>query len=72
MPGGWPFVQPGEKRMGILIRGYANDSISVLHHNRMEDFESMERTDGRHRDGDLVKNRHTTDVEERESDVAEH
>ena len=28
----------------------------------MEDFESLERSDGRHRDGDIVKNRHTTDV----------
>ena len=32
----------------------------------MEDFESLERTDGRHRDGDIVKNRHTIDVQNRD------
>lgn len=36
------------------------------HHQLLKDFESLERTDGRHRDGDVVKNRHTTDVPTRE------
>mgnify|MGYP001825866230 CR=1 FL=1 len=32
----------------------------------MEDFESLERPEGRHRDGDIVVNRHTTDVVQRD------
>lgn len=36
------------------------------HHHIMEDFESLERTDGRQVEGVEVVNRHTTDVETRE------
>jgi beta-galactosidase len=50
---------------GIEIHGIPSVDFSV-HHNIMEDFESLERTDGRHRDGDIVKNRHTTDVKPRD------
>lgn len=57
----WLALYSKEKKHGILIKGFPTIDFSA-HHNRMEDFESMERTDGRHRDGDIVKNRHTTDV----------
>lgn len=50
---------------GIMIMGLPFVDVSA-HHNILEDFESMERTDGRHRDGDVVKNRHTIDVKPRE------
>ena len=40
-------------------------SVSA-HHNIMEDFESMERTDGRQSEGVPVVNRHTTDVKPRD------
>ncbi|ALJ05679.1 beta-galactosidase [Pseudalgibacter alginicilyticus] len=50
-----------ETGKGIIIKGLPTIDVSA-HHNIMEDFESLERTDGRHRDGDTVKNRHTTDV----------
>ncbi len=60
----WLALYSPKKKVGILIKGMPTFDFSA-HHNRMEDFESMERTDGRHRDGDLVKNRHTTDVQER-------
>ncbi len=50
---------------GLLIKGIPTVDFSV-HHQLMEDFESLERTDGRHRDGDIVKNRHTIDVQERD------
>ena len=50
---------------GILIKGIPTIDISA-HNYRMEDFESLERTDGRHRDGDIVKNRHTIDVKPRD------
>ncbi len=46
---------------GIKITGLPLVDVSA-HHQIMEDFESLERTDGRHRDGDTVKNRHTIDV----------
>jgi beta-galactosidase len=36
------------------------------HHNIMEDFESPERTDGRHVDGVKPVNRHTIDVQPRD------
>lgn len=49
------------KGEGIIIKGLPTIDFSV-HHNIMEDFESLERTDGRHRDGDVVKNRHTIDI----------
>ena len=50
---------------GLLIKGMPTVDFSV-HHQIMEDFESLERTDGRHRDGDIVKNRHTIDVQNRD------
>jgi len=77
----WPYIRPQENgnksdvrwlRLdketsghGILISGVPTVDFSV-HHQIMEDFESLERTDGRHQDGVLVKNRHTIDVVERD------
>ena len=61
----WLALYSKEKKHGILIKGLPSIDFSA-HHQRMEDFESLERTDGRHRDGDIVKNRHTTDVIERD------
>jgi beta-galactosidase len=60
----WLALYSKEKKLGILIKGIPTLDFSA-HHNIMEDFESRERTDGRHRDGEIVKNRHTTDVKER-------
>jgi beta-galactosidase len=72
----WPYIRPQENGnktdtrwvslankngKGIIIKGIPTIDISA-HHNIMEDFESLERSDGRHRDGDVVKNRHTIDV----------
>ena len=72
----WPYIRPQENGnksdvrwvsltdklgKGMKITGLPMVDISA-HHQIMEDFESMERTDGRHRDGDTVKNRHTLDV----------
>ncbi len=51
--------------LGLLIKGIPTVDFSV-HHQIMEDFESLERTDGRHQDGDIVKNRHTIDVPNRD------
>ncbi len=50
---------------GLLFSGMPLVEFSA-HHNLLEDFESMERTDGRQRDGDHVVNRHTTDVKPRD------
>ena len=77
----WPYIRPQEngnrsdarwlkltnnsKSRGIKIVGLPTVDFSV-HHHIMEDFESLERTDGRHRDGDTVKNRHTIDVVKRD------
>lgn len=77
----WPYIRPQENGnktdvrwmqlinaksgKGILVKGLPTIDFSV-HHQIMEDFESLERTDGRHRDGDIVKNRHTIDVKERD------
>ena len=76
----WPYIRPQEngnksdtrwlqltnaEGKGIEVLGFPTIDFSV-HHNIMEDFESLERTDGRHRDGDIVKNRHTTDVKPRD------
>jgi beta-galactosidase len=61
----WLALYSKEKKHGILIKGLPTIDFSA-HHNRMEDFESLERTDGRHRDGDIVVNRHTTDVVKRD------
>jgi beta-galactosidase len=60
----WLALYSKEKKLGILIKGIPTFDFSA-HHNIMEDFESRERTDGRHQDGEIVKNRHTTDVKER-------
>ena len=73
----WPYIRPQENgnktdvrsmtlinkegSHGIIIKGIPTIDFSV-HHQRMEDFESLERTDGRHQDGTVVKNRHTIDV----------
>ena len=77
----WPYIRPQENGSksdvrwlrldeaksghGILISGVPTVDFSV-HHQIMEDFESLERTDGRHQDGVTVKNRHTIDVVERD------
>ena len=61
----WLAIYSKEKKHGILIKGLPTIDFSA-HHQRMEDFESLERTDGRHRDGDIVVNRHTTDVVKRD------
>lgn len=50
---------------GLLFTGKGLLEVSA-HHNIMEDFESLERTDGRQRDGEEVINRHTTDVKPRD------
>jgi len=72
----WAYIRPQEngnktdtrwvsftnhKGNGLMFKGVSNLSVSA-HHNTLEDFESLERTDGRHRDRDIVKNRHTIDV----------
>jgi beta-galactosidase len=76
----WAYIRPQEngnksdtrwmsltnkEGQGITIHGFPTIDVSA-HHNIMEDFESLERTDGRHRDGDVVKNRHTIDVKPRD------
>lgn len=50
---------------GVKIYGIPTVDFSA-HHSIMEDFESIERTDGRQRAGDVVKNRHTIDVQTRD------
>ncbi len=50
---------------GLLFTGQPLLEVSA-HHNIMEDFESMERTDGRQVEGVVVTNRHTTDVKPRD------
>lgn len=50
---------------GLFFEGLPLLEVSA-HHNLQEDFESMERTDGRQQDGDVVVNRHTTDVKPRD------
>jgi len=50
---------------GLLFTGMPLLEVSA-HHNIMEDFESLERTDGRQRPGVEVENRHTTDVKPRD------
>ncbi len=74
---GWSYIRPQEngnrtdtrwlqlmnpdEGYGLLIKGMPTIDFSV-HHQRLEDFESLERTDGRHVEGVPVRNRHTTDV----------
>ncbi len=50
---------------GLFFEGMPLLEVSA-HHNLQEDYESMERTDGRQQDGDVVVNRHTTDVKPRD------
>ncbi|WP_423128594.1 glycoside hydrolase family 2 TIM barrel-domain containing protein [Gaoshiqia sp. Z1-71] len=50
---------------GLLFVGEPLLEVSA-HHNIMEDFESPERTDGRHENGVRPLQRHTTDVKPRE------
>jgi beta-galactosidase len=76
----WPYVRPQENGnkedvrwmaitnsggKGLLFTGQPLIAVAA-HHNIMEDFESPERTDGRHIDGVKPVNRHTTDVRERD------
>ncbi|MDN3667561.1 glycoside hydrolase family 2 TIM barrel-domain containing protein [Algibacter miyuki] len=76
----WAYIRPQENgnksdvrwmslqnsaNQGIKIYGFPTIDFSA-HHSIMEDFESLERTDGRQRDGDVVTNRHTIDVQERD------
>ena len=50
-----------ENGNGLLFKGMPLIAVSA-HHNIMEDFESPERTDGRHERGIKPVNRHTIDV----------
>ena len=76
----WPYIRPQEngnkedvrwvsvtdrEGRGLMIRGEPLIAFSV-HHNLMEDFESPERTDGRHGAGVRPVNRHTIDVKPRD------
>jgi beta-galactosidase len=76
----WPYVRPQENGNktdvrwmtitdkagnGLLFAGMPLLEVSA-HHNLQVDFESMERTDGRQREGDLVVNRHINDVKPRD------
>jgi beta-galactosidase len=76
----WPYIRPQEngnkedvrwmaitngEGQGLLFVGQPLIAVSA-HHNLMEDFESPERTDGRHIDGVKPVNRHTVDVRERD------
>jgi beta-galactosidase len=77
---GWEYLRPQEngnrtdvrwaaitnsEGYGLFFDGRPLLSISA-HHNLLEDFESMERTDGRQVEGVRVENRHTTDVKPRD------
>ncbi|MEN8201638.1 MAG: glycoside hydrolase family 2 TIM barrel-domain containing protein [Bacteroidota bacterium] len=72
----WPYLRPQENGnkedvrwaaitnkngVGLLFKGEALIAVSA-HHNIMEDFESPERTDGKHVKGAKPVNRHTIDV----------
>ncbi|HSH20589.1 MAG TPA: beta-galactosidase small subunit, partial [Draconibacterium sp.] len=76
----WPYLRPqengnktdvrwttitDEEGNGLLFVGMPLLEVSA-HHNILADFESMERTDGRQREGDLVVNRHINDVKPRD------
>jgi len=76
----WPYIRPQENGnkedvrwvaitdqngRGIMFRGDPLIAFSA-HHNLTGDFESPERTDGRHRQGVKPVNRHTIDVKPRE------
>ena len=60
----WMAITNGEG-LGVMFIGDPTIDGSA-HHNIMEDFESMERTDGRQIEGEEVVNRHTTDVKPRQ------
>lgn len=76
----WPYIRPQENgnktdvrwlkitnAKGEGLQFTADNLLEVsAHHNVMEDFESLERTDGRQREGVDVTNRHTTDVQPRD------
>jgi beta-galactosidase len=72
----WPYLRPQENGnkedvrwaaitnkdgLGLVFKGIPLIAVSA-HHNIMEDFESAERSDGRHVDGIKPVNRHTVDV----------
>jgi beta-galactosidase len=76
----WPYLRPQENGnktdvrwmtikdnsgSGLLFVGMPLLEVSA-HHNIMEDFESMERTDGRQVEGVDVVNRHINDVKPRD------
>ena len=77
----WPYIRPQENGNksdvrwltlseeknghGIRVRGLPTVDFSV-HHQIMEDFESLERSDGKQKKGVIVNNRHTIDVVERD------
>jgi len=75
----WPYIRPQENGnkedvrwaaitnkdgFGLLFKGMPLIGLSA-HHNLIEDFESPERTDGRHVKGVKPVNRHTVDVKPR-------
>ncbi len=76
----WAYIRPQENGNKTDMRWMAisdNEGHGLMfigdptidggaHHNIMEDFESMERTDGRQIEGVDVVNRHTTDVKPRQ------
>ena len=76
----WPYVRPQENGNKTDVRwlaitdaagnGLFFDGMPLLevsaHHNLQVDFESMERTDGRQREGETVVNRHINDVKPRD------
>jgi beta-galactosidase len=76
----WPYIRPqengnkedvrwvaitNEEGLGFLFKGMPLIGVSA-HHNIMEDFESPERSDGRHDQGVKPVNRHTIDVKARD------
>ncbi|HSO85852.1 MAG TPA: glycoside hydrolase family 2 TIM barrel-domain containing protein, partial [Draconibacterium sp.] len=76
----WPYVRPQENGNktdvrwvaitdaagnGLFFEGLPLLEVSA-HHNLQVDFESMERTDGRQREGETVVNRHINDVKPRD------
>lgn len=75
----WAYIRPQENGNKTDMRWMAltdNEGLGLMfigdptidggaHHNIMEDFESLERTDGREVEGVEVNNRHTTDVKPR-------
>jgi beta-galactosidase len=76
----WPYIRPQENgnkedvRWAVLTNkegcGLQFEGMPLIavcaHHYLMEDFESPERTDGRHRNGVKPVNRHTIDVQPRD------